>query len=139
MHVARILRKYKDREYVSHLLRRSYREDGKIRHEALGNISALPAETIEAVRASLAGKTLVVAGEGAVMERSLPCGQVTAIFAQPCSLSLPALLGPPCAERDLAVVGLVVARVARPGSKLATSRWWADTTLGADLGVAGRR
>jgi hypothetical protein len=30
----------------------------------------------------------------------------------------------------------VVARVCRPASKLATTRWWADTTLAADLGVA---
>ena len=27
--------------------------------------------------------------------------------------------------------------MARPGSKLATGTWWADTTLGGDLGVAG--
>jgi hypothetical protein len=32
-------------------------------------------------------------------------------------------------------MALVVARVCRPGSKLATTRWWADTTLAADLGV----
>jgi hypothetical protein len=31
---------------------------------------------------------------------------------------------------------LIVARVCRPGSKLATTRWWADTTLAHDLGVA---
>ena len=30
-----------------------------------------------------------------------------------------------------------IARVCRPGSKLATTRWWADTTLAADLGVSG--
>jgi hypothetical protein len=29
-----------------------------------------------------------------------------------------------------------VARVLRPASKLATTRWWADTTLAEDLGVA---
>jgi len=58
VHVARIVRKYKDREYVSYLLRRSFREDGKICHETLGNISALPDATIEVIKASLAGKRL---------------------------------------------------------------------------------
>ncbi|MGH3610226.1 MAG: IS1634 family transposase [Pseudonocardiaceae bacterium] len=135
VHVARVVRKYKDREYVSHLLRRSYREDGKIRHETLGNISALPAETIDVIRASLAGKALVVAGEGVEIERSAPHGAVAAIWAQARSLGLPALLGPAGRERDLAMA-LIVARVAAPGSKLATTRWWADTTLGIDLGVA---
>ena len=81
VHVARIVRKYKDKEYVSHLLRRTYREDGKIRHETLGNISALPEATIEVIKASLAGKTLVVAGGDVVIERSLPHGHVAAIWA----------------------------------------------------------
>ena len=35
-------------------------------------------------------------------------------------------------------MALIVARVARPGSKLATTRWWADTTLAVDLGVGER-
>lgn len=135
VHVARIVRKHKDKEYVSHLLRRSYREDGKIRHQTLGNISALPPETIEVLRASLAGKTLAVAGEGLEITRSAPHGSVAAIWAQAKALGLPGLLGPPCAQRDLAMA-LIVARVARPRSKLATTRWWADTTLGSDLGVA---
>jgi hypothetical protein len=129
------VRKYKDREYVSHLLRRTYREDGKVRHETLGNISSLPEETIEVIKASLAGKTLVVAGEGAVIERSLPHGHVAAVWAQAKALGLPGLLGPPCPQRDLAMAA-IVARVARPGSKLATTRWWADTTMGVDVGVA---
>src|ERR1039458_7620098 len=126
---------YKDREYETFLLRRSFREEGKIRHETLGNISALPPETIEVIRASLAGKTVVVAGEGATIERSLPHGHVAAIWVAARSLGLPALLGPACVERDLAMA-LIVARVARPVSKLATTRWWADTTLGVDLGVS---
>jgi hypothetical protein len=46
VHVARVVRKYKDREYVSFLLRRSYREAGKVRHETLANLSALPAQAI---------------------------------------------------------------------------------------------
>src|SRR5712691_8958899 len=50
-------------------------------------------------------------------------------------LGLPALLGPACAERDLALA-LVISRVVAPASKLATLTWWADTTLGADLGIA---
>src|SRR5436190_2045131 len=41
VHVARIVRKYKSREYVSFLLRRSYRDHGKIRHETLGDITTL--------------------------------------------------------------------------------------------------
>jgi len=51
-------------------------------------------------------------------------------------LGLPALLGPAGPHRDLAMA-LIISRVVRPGSKLSTLTWWADATLGADLGVDG--
>src|SRR5664280_880650 len=84
--------------------------------------------------ASLAGKTLLVAGEELEVTRSLPHGHVAAVPAQAQRLGLPNLLGPVGRQRDVAVA-LIVARVCRPGSKLATTRWWTDTTLAADLGL----
>jgi hypothetical protein len=134
VHVARIVRKYKDREYVSFLLRRTYRENGKIRHQTLGNISALPEEAIKAVQATLAGRRLVVAADAFAVTRSLPHGHVAAVWAMARALGLPALLGPGGPERDLAMA-LIIARVVQPDSKLATTRWWTDTTLAVDLGV----
>ena len=68
--------------------------------------------------------------------RSVPHGHVAAVHAMARTLGLPALLGPPGLARDLAMA-LVISRVVRPGSKLSTLTWWADATLGADLGVAG--
>ena len=136
MHVVTTRRQYKDKVYETHLLRRSYRQDGKVKNETLANLSHLPPETVEAVRASLAGKTLVEAGSGWEVERSLAHGHVAAVWAVADRLGLAKLLGPACAERDLALA-LVVARAVRPGSKLATTRWWQGTTLAEDLGVAG--
>jgi hypothetical protein len=139
MHVAKVSRKYRTtsgpRESVSYLLRRSYRDGGKVKHETLANLSPLPATAIEAVRAALAGQALVVAGEGLEVTRSRPHGHVAAVHAAARSLGLPGLLGPPGRSRDLALA-LVISRVIRPASKLATTSWWADTTLGVDLGVA---
>ena len=140
MHVARVVGRYRtrageQREYVSHLLRRTFREAGKVKHETLANLSPLPAPAIEAVRAALAGKALVVAGEGLEVTRSLPHGHVAAVWAQARALGLPELLGPAGRSRELALA-LIIARVVHPGSKLATTCWWADTTLGVDLGVA---
>jgi Transposase DDE domain len=136
MHVVTTRRQYKDTVYESHLLRRSYREDGKVKNETLANLSHLPAEVIELIREALAGKTHVQAGADWEIERSLPHGHVAAVWAMARKLGLVGLLGPPCAERDLALA-LVLARVCEPASKLATTRWWADTTLAGDLGVAG--
>jgi hypothetical protein len=82
------VRKYKDREYVSWLLRRSFREAGKVHHETLANLSALPPAGIEALRAVLAGETLVGAGEAVEVERSLAHGHVAAVWAMAEKLGL---------------------------------------------------
>ena len=139
MHVTRVKSRVKDkagqeRVYESVLLRRSYREDGKVKHATLANLSALPDTAIEDLRASLAGKTLLVAGDDLVQERSYQHGHVAAVWAQATALGLPAMLGPASAHRDVAM-GLIIARVCQPVSKLATCLWWQDTTLAEDLGV----
>src|ERR1039458_2141713 len=136
VHVVTTRRHYKDKVYETVLLRRSYREGGKVKTETLANLSHRPPGASAAVRASLAGQTLVAASEGFEVERSLPHGHVAAVWAMARELGLAKLLGPACAERDLALA-LVVARACQPASKLATTRWWASTTLGPDLGVEG--
>ena len=136
MHVVTTRRHYKDRTYETHLLRRSYRAEGKVKNETLANLSHLPAETIEVIRRSLRGEAFVAAGAAFAITRSRPHGHVAAVAAMARRLGLPALLGPACHERDLAFA-LIIARACQPGSKLATVRWWADTTLAPDLGLDG--
>jgi hypothetical protein len=135
MHVATTRRHYNGKTYETHLLRRSYRQDGKVKHETLANLSHLPVEAIELVRRTLKGETFVAAADAFQILRSLPHGHVALVWQVARQLGLPALLGPPGRQRDLALA-LVVARVVKPGSKLATTRWWQDTTLAEDLGVA---
>ena len=66
------------RTYRTHLLRRSFREDGKVKKETLANVSALPDSVIAALKASLSGSVLVDAGDVLEIERSLPHGHVAA-------------------------------------------------------------
>ena len=141
MHVARTPSTYVDkagnvRRYESVLVRRTYRDGKKVRHETLANLSKLPTDVIATVEAALKGQTLVPAESVCTIIRSLPHGHVAAVAAMARALGFPALLGPACRSRDLAL-GLIISRVVRPGSKLSTLAWWPDTTLGADLGVAG--
>jgi hypothetical protein len=121
--------------YESVLVRRTYRDGGKVRHETLANLSALPEEAVAAIEATLRGQRLVPAADAVTITGSLPHGHVAAVHAMAVKLGLPALLGPACRERDLAVA-LIVSRVVAPASRLSTLTWWADTTLGADLGAA---
>ena len=131
-----VLRDGTERTYERHLLRRSFRDGGKVRKETLANLSQLPPEAITAVRAVLAGKSLIDADAAFEITRSLPHGHAAAVAAMARQLGFPALLGPPGPHRDLAYA-LVLSRVLRPASKLSTASWWDDVTLGPDLGVAG--
>ncbi len=141
MHVARIRSSYTDKQgrrraYESRLLRRTYRDGARVRHETLANLSGLPEAVVDSIEAALAGAALVPAGQAMTITRSLPHGHVAAVHAMAARLGLPRLLGPACRERDLALA-LIVSRVVAPGSKLSTLTWWPDVTLGADLGVDG--
>jgi hypothetical protein len=140
MHVARIRSSHVDkqgrrRDYESRYLRRTYRDGSKVRHKTLANLSGLPEQAVDAIEAALKGTPLVPAGQAVTITASVPHGHVAAVHAMAAKLGLPALLGPACAERDLALA-LIISRVVAPASKLSTLAWWADTTLGADLGAA---
>ena len=57
--MAETRRHYKGTEYKTTLLRRSYREGGKVRNETVGNLSHLEEWVIDGIKAMLAGKKLV--------------------------------------------------------------------------------
>ncbi len=122
------------RDYSSAYLRRTYRDGGKVKNETVANLSSLPAHVIDLIDAGLKGQQMVPAAEAVTITGSLPHGHVAAVHAMAAKLGLPALLGPAGRQRDLALA-LIISRVVKPGSKLSTLTWWADTTLGADLGV----
>src|SRR5512142_1294465 len=130
MHVARNKRSYlaksgERRVYESVLVRRTYREGGKVRHETLANLSALPAEAVTAIEATLKGERLVPAARAVTITGSLPHGHVAAAHAMAAKLGLPALLGPAGRARDLAPA-LVISPAVAPASKLAAPAWWDD-------------
>ena len=123
-------------EYRQALLRRSYRNaQGKPTKETLANLSMLPDKAVEALRKSLAGKTLVEADAAFEIGRAVAHGHVAAVHTMASRLKFDELLGPPRRERDIAYA-LIVSRVVAPQSKPSTIRWWADTSLGIDLDIA---
>jgi len=127
------------REYRQVLLRRSYRNAaGKPSKETLANLSSLPDPAVHVLRLALAGKTLVDVDQAFEIERSVAHGHVAAVHAMAARLKFGELLGPRCWERDLAYA-LILSRAVAPASKLSTIRWWADTSVGADLDVADAR
>jgi len=136
MHVVRVVSRQKGREYTSVLLRNSYREDGKVKKQTLANLSHLPPATIDLVERSLKGEHFTSAADALEIRRSLPHGGVVAVLGTLRKLDLPRLIDRrPSRQRDL-VVAMIVSRLLTPGSKLATTRRWTQSTLADVLGVA---
>src|SRR3954462_6449058 len=135
VHVAKIPNPVKGVSYTSYYLRRSYRQDGKVKHETLGNLSDLPLPVIDLIRRSLKGETFVPAEEVYRNVRSRPHGHVQAILTMIRRLGLDATIAArPSRRRDL-VTALIAERLLFPCSKLATTRHWHDTTLAEELHV----
>src|SRR5947208_6340110 len=103
MHVVTNTVRRGEREYSSTLLRRSYREDGKVRKQTLANLSHLPAELIELIRGYLRGERYIERDRAFQTERSLPAGHVNAVLAMARKLGLARVLDrEPSRQRDLA-------------------------------------
>ncbi|MGH2850165.1 MAG: IS1634 family transposase [Solirubrobacteraceae bacterium] len=137
MHVVTNTIRRGEREYKSVLLRRSYREGGKVKKETLANLSHLPAEAIDAIRRVLAGEMLLGADDAFEIEASLPAGHVNGALAMARRLGLAQLLdGRPSRQRDLCMA-MILSRVISPGSKLSTVRALGQSTLASELGVEG--
>src|SRR2546422_442798 len=139
-HVAEITRTHGGRHYRYYLLRRTYRQDGKVKHETLGNLSRLPAATIELIRRAVRGDMLVAPDDAFDVIRSRPHGHVAAVVGTARKVGLPALLAASRSrERDL-VEALIAARLVDPCPKLATARALGAETeespLGESRGVA---
>jgi Transposase DDE domain len=121
--------------YTSYLLRRSYREGGKVRHENLGNLSHLPLEVIDAIRKMLAGRVLVDLDEQLEIERSRPRGHVAAVLGVLRELDLERLISRErCRERELAVA-MLCQLVIGPCSKLSMTRRFQQATLADELSL----
>ena len=135
-HVVTTTRKYGGKVYRTHLLRRSYREGGRVRNETLGNLSHLPEPLVEIIRRSLQGEDFVPAAERFEITGSLAHGHVEAVRAAMTRLGFAGLVASKSSrERDL-VCAMVAARILSPQTKLATTRWWKTTTLADEFGVA---
>ena len=135
-HVVTTRRKYKGKIYETHLLRRSYRDGGKVKNETLGNLSHLPRPVIELIRRSLRGETFVAVGEAFEITRSRPHGHVQAVMTAMQRLGFASLVFSKASRHRDLVVAMVAARILAPATKLATSRWWHTSTLAEQFGVS---
>ena len=115
------------------LLRESSRIDGKIVKRTLANLSSWPASQIDGLRRVLKRESLVSPADAFQILRSYPHGHVAAALGTFRRLGLESILSRSRSpERDLAV-GMIVARILEPASKLATARGFHPETVTSSL------
>jgi hypothetical protein len=110
--------------YTRYLLRESYREDGKVKHRSIANLSGCSAAEIEAIRLALRHKDKLSALDtnpsAIVIKQGLSYGAVHLVHEVARSLGIVAALGP---SRDgLLALWQVIARVIDQGSRLSAVR-----------------
>jgi transposase len=142
VHVATTTRAYKGRVYQSHLLRRTYREGGKVKHQTLGNLSHLPPDLIETIRCRLRGESSADSRPWEIL-RTFPHGHVLAVLGTLKSLGMETILASRTSRERSLVIAMMAARILQPASKLATARALqeetATTSLGLELGLGPER
>lgn len=129
MFVETVRSKHKDRLYVSHLLRETYREDGKVKHRTLANLSSLPPDVIEIIRGALKGDKFFSAKEDLRITRSLSHGGVHGILKMVQRTGLDAIIFSRNVLKRRLAIAMIVARLLVQGSKRFAAQWWKDTTL----------
>src|ERR1700737_3024203 len=118
------------------LLRKSFREDGKVKSRTLANISHWPEAKIEALRRVLANETILpLAAQRFEIERSLAHGHVAAVLGTVRRLKLDAALPKGPDRLAKLILAMIVARVIEPAAKLATARQLSAATAAHSLGA----
>ncbi|VGO19415.1 hypothetical protein SCARR_01473 [Pontiella sulfatireligans] len=122
------------------LLRESWRENGKVRKKTVANLSGLPDELVEALRAALKGESIPASEGIASLEKAISIhdarqhGHVAAIHSV---LKKSGLLGmidsKRSRERDV-VAAMIIDRIISGDSKLATVRHCDPQTASTSLG-----
>lgn len=138
VHVATTTRKLGDKVYHSHLLRHSFREDGKVRNVTVANLSMLPDAVVDMIRLGLKGQAVGPVGQPFESLEARPHGHVAAVVGIMRKLGLDHLMATrPSREKSVAFA-LVAGRVIHPGSKLSLSRHCqAETRLSSLAQVLG--
>jgi len=129
VHVVTTERHYKGKTYRSHLLRRSYRENGEVKKETVANLTSLGDEIVSLIRKSLRGEQVTDVTEAFEVVASPHHGHVKAVISAMRRLGFENIIASrPSRQRNL-VVAMIAARILEPNSKLATTRAWQLTTL----------
>ena len=122
--------------YLTHLIRESYRENGKVKHRTISNVTKLPAEQLACLKASFEGKSGHVSVDGLKVGKSVEHGASFAFKALAMDLGLDRIIYGRKTQWREDVLAMIVGRIVYQGSKLKLTNHYADTTLWEQAGLA---
>lgn len=120
--------------YETYLLRRTYRQGGKVKHQTLGNLSHLPPDLIDTIRRRLSGGSPEDGGPWKIV-RSLPHGHVAGILGTMRHLQFDTLIASRASRERAIVLAMITSRILQPGSKLSTVRALKEETATTSLSL----
>jgi len=129
------------RSYTRHLLRETYREDGKVKHRTLANLTHCKPEEVEAIRLALKHKgdlaRILASGVegGPELKQGPSVGAVWVLAQLARELGLFAALGSD--RQGKLALWQIIARVLDQGSRLSAVRLAGGHAVGAALGMVG--
>ena len=109
--------------YVRRLLRDSYRQDGKVKHRTIANVSSCSPEEIQALKLALRHKgdlTTLASLRDATLHQGLSCGAVWVVYDLARQLGIQAALG--STRQGKLALWQIIARVIDQGSRLSAVR-----------------
>lgn len=113
-----------DKTYTRHLLRQSYREDGKVKHRTVANLSSCSDKEIEAIRLALRHKEdlrdLLGAREPLTERQGLSFGAVWLVYSLAREMKITNALG--TSKEGKLALWQIIARVIDQGSRLSAVR-----------------
>ncbi len=114
----------KSGKYVRHLLRESYRQDGKVKHRTIANLSRCSPDEIQAIRLALRHKhdltSLVSLREDVSLQQGTSVGAIWTLYDLARQLGIQAALG--STRQGKLALWQVIARVLDQGSRLSAVR-----------------
>jgi len=118
------------KEYISTLIRQTYRQHGKVRHRTLANISRLPPEHIEQIKRIISQEKVCLVDRANIRSKeSREYGASYAVVGIIRALGLDRIIYSRKEQWREDVVAMIAGRVVYQGSKLSLTNLYKDTAL----------
>lgn len=135
MYIERIKRKHKNKNYVTTLIRESYRDGRKVKHRTVANISKLPEDAIKSIEAYFANPLAKSCSASEIkIEHSREYGASKAFMELAQQLNLDKIIYSRKEEWRQDILAMIIGRLVYQGSKLHLCHLHQDSAVWNEAG-----